>query len=102
MPTIQNQVKNGFNAGPYKASETQQYGYKAGSWGGDCAADGQVQIGVFEHHHRILATHLALYLLHLPRSLGINDAADFAGAREGDALNARMAHERRARLALAG
>ncbi len=37
---------NGFNAGSYTASETQQYGYTAGSWGGDCAANGSVTLSV--------------------------------------------------------
>jgi len=39
---------NGFNAGSYTASETQQPGYSAGDWGGDCAADGSVTLAIGE------------------------------------------------------
>lgn len=39
-------VTNGFNAGSYTASETQQYGYTASAWGGDCAANGSVTLNV--------------------------------------------------------
>ncbi len=39
---------NGFNAGSYTASETEQYGYAASDWGGDCAADGSVTLGIGE------------------------------------------------------
>jgi hypothetical protein len=37
---------NGFDAGNYTASETEQYGYAASDWGGDCAADGSVTLSV--------------------------------------------------------
>jgi hypothetical protein len=37
---------NSFNAGNYTASETQQYGYTASAWGGDCAANGSVTLNV--------------------------------------------------------
>ncbi len=33
-------VSNGFDAGTYSASEKSRAGYEAGTWGGDCAADG--------------------------------------------------------------
>jgi hypothetical protein len=39
-------VANGFNAGSYTVSETQQYGYTASVWGGDCAANGSVTLSV--------------------------------------------------------
>ncbi len=39
-------VANGFDAGTYTASETEQYGYAASDWGGDCAADGSVTLSV--------------------------------------------------------
>lgn len=39
-------VENGFDAGSYTASETEKAGYDAGDWGGDCAADGSVTLGV--------------------------------------------------------
>jgi hypothetical protein len=38
--------KNGFDAGTYTASETEQYGYAASDWGGDCAANGNVTLNV--------------------------------------------------------
>jgi hypothetical protein len=34
------------NAGNYTASETNQYGYTASAWGGDCAANGAVSLSV--------------------------------------------------------
>jgi hypothetical protein len=37
---------NGFNAGGYKAGETQLAGYAASDWTGDCAADGSVTLAV--------------------------------------------------------
>jgi len=37
------------NAGSYVASETQQYGYSAGDWGGDCDASGNVSLSVGEN-----------------------------------------------------
>lgn len=37
---------NTLNAGNYTASETNLPGYTAGSWGGDCAADGSVTLGI--------------------------------------------------------
>jgi len=37
---------NGFDADSYTASETEQYGYAASDWGGDCAADGSVTLSV--------------------------------------------------------
>jgi len=36
----------GFNAGNYTASETQQPGYIAGVWGGDCAAGGSIMLSI--------------------------------------------------------
>jgi uncharacterized repeat protein (TIGR01451 family) len=39
-------VTNGFNAGSYTASETQQPGYAASIWGGDCATNGSVTLAV--------------------------------------------------------
>jgi len=39
-------VANGFNAGSYTASETNQTGYSASSWSGDCDANGAVTLGV--------------------------------------------------------
>ncbi len=42
-------VVNGFNAGSYTASETNQTGYQASSWSGDCAADGSVTLGIGEN-----------------------------------------------------
>jgi len=39
-------VAYGKNAGSYTASETQQAGYTAGDWGGDCASDGSVSLAV--------------------------------------------------------
>jgi hypothetical protein len=38
--------QNGFDAGTYTASETQQDGYTASVWGGDCAADGTVTLAL--------------------------------------------------------
>jgi hypothetical protein len=37
---------NGFDAGTHTVSETQQYGYTASAWGGDCAADGKISLKV--------------------------------------------------------
>ena len=37
-------VQNGFNAGSYTVSETNQTGYAAGSWGGDCATNGAITL----------------------------------------------------------
>jgi hypothetical protein len=39
-------VANGFNAGSYTASETNQTGYTASDWGGDCATDGSVTLDI--------------------------------------------------------
>lgn len=39
-------VANGLNAGSYTASETNQTGYAAGTWGGACAANGTVTLAV--------------------------------------------------------
>ncbi|MFH0714844.1 MAG: hypothetical protein V1847_03635 [Candidatus Diapherotrites archaeon] len=39
-------TKYGLNADSYTASETNQTGYSAGSWGGDCAADGSITLAV--------------------------------------------------------
>jgi hypothetical protein len=39
-------VANGFNVGTYTASEAEQAGYEAGTWSGDCAADGTVQLAI--------------------------------------------------------
>jgi uncharacterized repeat protein (TIGR01451 family) len=43
---VQSGVPNGFDAGTYTASETARAGYAAGSWGGDCAADGTVHLAI--------------------------------------------------------
>lgn len=37
-------VQNGFNVGSYAASETNLAGYTAGSWTGDCAANGTITL----------------------------------------------------------
>lgn len=37
---------NDFNAGSHTASETNQLGYLAGNWGGDCATDGSITIAL--------------------------------------------------------
>ena len=37
-------VQNAFNAGNYTVSETNQIGYTAGSWGGDCASNGAITL----------------------------------------------------------
>ena len=37
------------SAGTHTASETQQAGYTASDWGGDCAADGSVTLNLGEH-----------------------------------------------------
>jgi hypothetical protein len=37
---------NGINAGSYNVSETNQAGYEAGAWGGDCAPDGSITLNV--------------------------------------------------------
>jgi hypothetical protein len=37
-------AQNGFNAGSYSASETNLPGYTAGSWTGDCAANGSITL----------------------------------------------------------
>jgi len=42
-------VAESLSAGTYTASETQQPGYTAGAWGGDCAADGTVTLAVGEN-----------------------------------------------------
>jgi uncharacterized repeat protein (TIGR01451 family) len=39
-------VPNGFDAGTYTVSETQRAGYAAGTWGGDCAPNGTVQLAI--------------------------------------------------------
>jgi uncharacterized repeat protein (TIGR01451 family) len=41
---VQSGASNGFDVGTYAVSETQQAGYEAGTWGGDCAADGTVHL----------------------------------------------------------
>jgi uncharacterized repeat protein (TIGR01451 family) len=43
---VQSGVANGFDAGTYVVSETQRAGYEAGTWGGDCSADGTVQLAI--------------------------------------------------------
>ncbi|WP_417357004.1 hypothetical protein [Gallaecimonas pentaromativorans] len=47
-PAISGQ-SNTLSAGSYTASEIQQFGYQAGSWGGDCAADGSVTLALAEN-----------------------------------------------------
>ena len=37
---------NAFDAGSYVVSETNQPGYEAGAWGGDCAADGSIDLSI--------------------------------------------------------
>jgi uncharacterized repeat protein (TIGR01451 family) len=37
---------NGFDVGTYTASEAEQAGYEAGTWSGDCAADGTVHLAI--------------------------------------------------------
>ncbi len=37
-------VSNGFDAGTYTVSEVNQAGYEAGTWSGDCAADGSIEL----------------------------------------------------------
>jgi uncharacterized repeat protein (TIGR01451 family) len=39
-------VANGFAPGTYTVSEVGQAGYEAGTWGGDCAADGTVHLAI--------------------------------------------------------
>jgi len=39
-------VPNGFNAGTYTASEATRAGYQAGTWSGDCAADGNLHLAI--------------------------------------------------------
>ncbi|MBT8444886.1 MAG: DUF11 domain-containing protein, partial [Gammaproteobacteria bacterium] len=41
---VQSGAQNGFDAGTYTISETNQAGYEAGTWGGDCAADGTIDL----------------------------------------------------------
>jgi hypothetical protein len=44
--SVDSGVSNGFNAGIYTASETQQTGYAASNWGGDCASNGSITLNV--------------------------------------------------------
>ncbi len=39
-------VPNGFDVGTYTASEAIQAGYEAGTWSGDCAADGTIHLAI--------------------------------------------------------
>jgi uncharacterized repeat protein (TIGR01451 family) len=39
-------VSNGFDAGTYTVSEAIQAGYEAGTWSGDCAADGTINLAI--------------------------------------------------------
>ncbi|MHC4218646.1 MAG: hypothetical protein ACYSU7_09355, partial [Planctomycetota bacterium] len=39
-------VSNGFDVGTYTVSEAIQAGYEAGTWSGDCAADGTVNLAI--------------------------------------------------------
>jgi hypothetical protein len=39
-------VSTALNAGSYTVSETSQPGYAAGTWGGDCAADGSIDLAI--------------------------------------------------------
>jgi uncharacterized repeat protein (TIGR01451 family) len=39
-------VTSGFNAGSYTVSEINQAGYTAGTWSGDCAADGSITLTI--------------------------------------------------------
>ncbi len=43
---VTSSATNEFNAGTYSASETNLYGYTAGAWGGDCAANGSVTLAI--------------------------------------------------------
>jgi uncharacterized repeat protein (TIGR01451 family) len=39
-------VPNGFDVGAYTVSEAERAGYEAGTWSGDCAADGTVHLAI--------------------------------------------------------
>ena len=39
-------VSHGFDAGSYTVSESNRAGYQAGTWGGDCAAGGTIELAV--------------------------------------------------------
>lgn len=43
---VVSEESNGFNSGTYIASETEQYGYSASDWSGDCTAEGEVILSV--------------------------------------------------------
>ena len=44
--SVTSEIKNGFDAGSYIASETSQVGYSPSSWSGDCAANGSITLSV--------------------------------------------------------
>ncbi len=43
---VVSEATNGFDANTYTASEATRAGYQAGSWGGDCAANGTIDLAI--------------------------------------------------------
>jgi hypothetical protein len=79
---------NGFNAGTYTASETEQPGYAAGPWGGDCATNGSVTLVVGDEKtctitNNDIAPTLTLYKI---VEGGTATAADFQARINGAAV----------------
>jgi hypothetical protein len=75
-------VAYGLNSGSYVASETEQFGYSASNWGGDCDAAGNVTLSVGENKtctitNRDIAPKLTLVKTVTNDDGGALDVADF-------------------------
>src|SRR3954454_14967071 len=60
------------------------------------ALDSEVEVGVVENDHRVLAAHLERTVLEAAGRDFADHASDFAGTREGDGANVRMREHGRA------
>lgn len=70
-------VINGFNAGTYTTSETQQTGYSASSWSGDCASDGSITLAVGDNKTCEITNDDISPVLTIVKDADPNDCQDF-------------------------
>ena len=89
---VTSSVANTLPPGSYTASETQQPGYAASVWGGDCSADGTVTLALGENKTCTITNNDIAPKLHL-RKIVVNDnggtatVADFTLTADGTGGN---------------